>query len=141
MPFDETFLREYRRRHPHLFPEDAQPAPPSPPAPLRDNGYPNEAAFQAAAVRELTALGWCVQESYKGSARGGGAWMTVGWPDLALYLPDGRRRLWFAELKQPGNKPSDDQLACHARLRAAGFRVVVAYTLAELLAAEQEERA
>ena len=28
-----------------------------------------------------------------------------------------------------------------ARLRAAGFRVVVAYTLAELLAAEQEERA
>lgn len=58
-----------------------------------------------------------------------------------LYLPDGRRRLWFAELKQPSNKPSADQLACHARLRAAGFRVVVAYTLAELLAAEQEERA
>lgn len=141
MPFDETFLREYRRRHPRLFPEEAQPSPPPAPAPPRDNGYPNEAAFQAAAVRELTALGWHVQESLKGSQRGGPVWYTAGWPDLVLYLPDGRRRLWFAELKQPGNKPSADQLACHARLRAAGFRVVVAYTLAELLAAEQEERA
>ncbi|MBB5362097.1 hypothetical protein [Deinococcus humi] len=34
------------------------------------------------------------------------------------------RCLWFAELKQPGNKPSAAQLDCHARLCAAGFWVV-----------------
>ncbi|GHG35671.1 hypothetical protein GCM10017784_32120 [Deinococcus indicus] len=81
-----------------------------------------------------------MQEGPKGSLGGGPVWYTAGWPDLTVYRTDGTRRLWFAELKQPGNRPSDTQLACHARLRAAGFRVTVAFTLADLLAAEAQER-
>ncbi len=104
------------------------------------NGYVSEAAFQAAAVEELILRGWDVHESYLGSDGGGRAWLTPGFPDLLVYRQDGARRLWFAELKQPGNKPTDTQLAYHARLRAAGFRVVVAWTLDDLLAAEAEER-
>lgn len=102
------------------------------------NGYPSEAAFQADAVEQLTLLGWDVQESLKGSQGGGPVWYTPGWPDLVLYRSP--RRIWFAELKQPGHRPSPGQLACHARLRGAGFRVVVAYDLQTLLDAELEER-
>ena len=39
-----------------------------------------------------------------------------------------------------GNRPSEKQLACHARLRECGFRVVVVWFLGELLAIEAEER-
>lgn len=138
MSRDDRWLAEYRRRHPHLFPDEPTPTPG--PAPPRSNGYENEAAFQADAVDKLKELGWDVQESYKGSQRGGQIWMTPGWPDLVATLPDGRRRIVFFELKQPGNKPTDDQLACHARLRRAGFRVIVAYTLDDLLTAQREER-
>lgn len=105
---------------------------------LSSNGYASEAAFQADAVEHLTLLGWDIQETYKGSSRGGPVWVTPGWPDLVLYRAP--RLMWFAELKQPGNKPTDSQLACHARLRAAGFRVVVAYDLDTLLAVAEEER-
>lgn len=60
--------------------------------------------------------------------------------DTGIHLPRAPARVWFAELKQPGNKLTDDQLAYHARLRAAGFRVVVAWTLEDLLTIEEEER-
>jgi hypothetical protein len=135
---DERWLAEYRRRHPHLFPDEPTPTPG--PAPPRSNGYENEAAFQADAVRTLCGLGWSVQENLKGSAGNGPVYYGKGWPDLDIYMEDGRRRIWYAELKQPGNKPTDDQLACHARLRRAGFRVIVAYTLDDLLTAQREER-
>ncbi len=102
------------------------------------NGYPSEAAFQADAVERLILLGWEVHESYKGSASGGSVWMTKGFPDLMIYRSP--QRMWFAELKQPGNKPTQDQLAYHARLRAAGFRVVVVWTLDDLLAIATEEQ-
>ncbi|MFC4636968.1 VRR-NUC domain-containing protein [Deinococcus hohokamensis] len=92
-------------------------------------------------MTQLELRGWTVQESLKGSKHGGPIWYGKGWPDLQIYMEDGRRRIWFAELKQPGNTPTDDQLACHARLRRSGFRVIVAYTLDVLLAVEQEERA
>ncbi|MBB5234449.1 VRR-NUC domain-containing protein [Deinococcus budaensis] len=143
-PFDETFLRKYKRRHPHLFPQDAAPAPADQPGAglprSASNGYATEAEFQTAAKSALEGRGWDVQESLKGSHGGGTVWYTPGWPDLAIYLQDGTRRLWFAELKQPGRTPTDEQLACHARLRNAGFRVVVAWTLEGLLAIEEEER-
>jgi hypothetical protein len=134
--FDEAQLRRYRERHPHLF----GLAELSKPKPVRQapNGYPNEAAFQVAAKAELEALGWHVQESLKGSARGGSVLYGAGGPDLQVYRPV--RRVWFIELKQPGNKPSDAQLACHARLRVCGFRVVVAYRLSEILDIEGEQR-
>ena len=88
-------------------------------------------------MEQLTLRGWDVQESYKGSAGGGPVWYTPGWPDLVLYRA--QRRIWFAELKQPGNKPTETQLARHARLRNAGFRVVVAYDLNTLLTVADEE--
>ncbi|GAA5513618.1 hypothetical protein Dcar01_02362 [Deinococcus carri] len=91
-------------------------------------------------MKKLTECGWSVQESLKGSSKGGTVWYTPGWPDLVVYLEDGQRRLWFAELKQPGNKPTAEQLACHLRLRASGFTVVVAWTLQELLVTEAQER-
>lgn len=141
-PFDDAFLRAYQRRFPHLFPDLQTPAPaPRPDGGLprsASNGYASEATFQADAVEQLILLGWDVQEGPQGSAGGGAVWYTAGWPDLTLYRAP--RRLWFAELKQPGNKPSAAQLDCHARLRAAGFRVVVVWTLNDLLAVEQEER-
>lgn len=142
--FTEAELREYRRRHPHLFPESQAPASATKPSAglprSASNGYVSEAAFQAAAVEQLIYLGWEVQEGPQGSKGGGPIFYTAGWPDLTIYRQDGQRRLWFAELKQPGNKPSPEQLACHARLRAAGFRVIVCWTLEELLAIEEEER-
>jgi hypothetical protein len=142
-PYDDSWLRDYRRRHPDLFP-DERPAPaPEPGAGLSrsaSNGYASEALFQQDAVERLILLGWEVQEGPQGSRGGGPVWYTAGWPDLAIYRQDGQRRLWFAELKQPGNTPSDAQLACHTRLRAAGFRVVVVWTLDVLLAIEAEER-
>lgn len=141
-PFDDTWLRGYRRRHPDLFKHEQTPAPgPDAGAGLprsASNGYASEALFQAAAVEALILLGWQVHESYLGSDGGGGAWLTPGFPDLMVYREG--RRLWFAELKQPGRKPTDVQLAYHARLRAAGFRVVVAWTLAGVLTIEEEER-
>lgn len=101
------------------------------------NGYSSEAELQAAVVAELEAFGWHVQQSLLGSDRGGAVWYTPGFPDLQIYRAP--RRMAFLELKQPGNRPSEVQLACHARLRAAGYRVTVAYTLAQALAAAQEE--
>lgn len=141
-PFDDAFLRAYQRRFPHLFPDHQTPAPASTPdgglPRSASNGYVSEAAFQADAVEHLILLGWEIQETLKGSRGNSTVYVTPGWPDLVIYRAP--RRIWFAELKQPGNKPSAAQLECHARLRAAGFRVVVVWTLHDLLAVEQEER-
>lgn len=103
----------------------------------QSNGYANEAEFQAAVVAHLEAFGWHVQETLKGSKRGGEVFYTPGFPDLQIYRAP--RRMAFIELKQPGNRPSDAQLACHARLRESGYRVTVAYTLDQALRAAQEE--
>lgn len=134
----DTDLQRYQRRHLHLFPN--QPAPLSPVAGYltarHSNGYAREADFQQAARAALTARGWYVQESLKGSRNGGAVWYGKGWPDLQIWREDGSRRMWFVELKQPGNKPDEDQLECHARLRAGGFLVVVAWLLDTVLAAE-----
>ncbi|WP_235514068.1 VRR-NUC domain-containing protein [Deinococcus sp. Leaf326] len=131
-------LRRYQRRHPHLFPD--QPATPPPVAGYlaasQSNGYAKEADFQAAACAQLKARGWRVQEALKGSDSGGTVWYTPGWPDLQMYKPDGQRRMWFVELKQPGKKPTAKQLECHEYLRAAGFLVVVAWHLDAVLEAE-----
>ncbi|WP_189070581.1 VRR-NUC domain-containing protein [Deinococcus radiotolerans] len=103
----------------------------------QSNGYSVEAEFQAAVVKELAAFGWHVQESLKGSERGGEVWYGKGWPDLQVYRAP--RRTFYLELKQPGKKPSQAQLDCHARLRESGYRVTVAYTLDQALRAAQEE--
>ena len=46
-----------------------------------------------------------------------------GWPDRIVLLPGGR--VWFVELKRPGEKPRGQQLLRHAELAALGFPVVV----------------
>lgn len=133
----ESELREYRRRHPHLFPEPPAPAPaPAPAAGLpasATNGYASEKAFQADVVRELTARGWTVWQMYLGSQRGGSVHMTRGIPDLFAFRAPGLL-LWL-ELKQPGNKPSPAQLERHEELRRAGLPITVAWTLEQVLLA------
>lgn len=134
----EAELREYRRRHPHLFPETSPPAPaPAPSAGLprsASNGYADEKAFQADVVRELTARGWTVWQMYLGSERGGSVWASKGLPDLFAFRAPGLL-LWL-ELKQPGNKPSLAQLERHEELRRAGLPITVAWTLEQVLRAE-----
>lgn len=103
----------------------------------QSNGYESEAEFQVAVVTELEAFGWHVQETLKGSKRGGEVFYTPGFPDIQAYRAP--RRMFFLELKQPGNRPSDAQVACHARLRESGYRVTVAYTLDQALKAAAEE--
>lgn len=46
-----------------------------------------------------------------------------GVPDRLVLLPDGR--MAFVELKAPGKKPTELQLARHELLRDLGFRVFV----------------
>lgn len=134
----ESELREYQRRHPHLFPEPPAPAPalaPSAGLPASvSNGYPSEKAFQADVVRELTARGWTVWQMYLGSQHGGSVHMTKGIPDICAFRPPGLL-LWL-ELKQPGNKPSPAQLDRHEELRRAGLPITVAWTMEQVLRAE-----
>lgn len=133
----ESELREYRRRHPHLFPEPPAPAPaPAPAAGLpasATNGYASEADFQDAVVRALVERGWTVWQMYRGSQRGGSVWATKGIPDLFAFRAPGLL-LWL-ELKQPGNKPSPAQLERHEELRRAGLPITVAWTLEQVLLA------
>lgn len=44
-------------------------------------------------------------------------------PDRIVLMPEGR--IWFAELKAPGKKPTEAQQREHERLRALGFTVLV----------------
>ena len=46
-----------------------------------------------------------------------------GFPDRMVLLPEGR--IFFAELKRPGEKPRTSQGAVHRMLRKLGFRVYV----------------
>jgi len=48
---------------------------------------------------------------------------NAGMPDRLVLLPGGQ--VSFVELKQPGKKPTELQLAVHTRLRALGFSVRV----------------
>lgn len=47
----------------------------------------------------------------------------IGVPDRIVLLPGGR--MFFAELKAPGQKPRPTQLAAHRMLEKLGFKVYV----------------
>lgn len=51
-------------------------------------------------------------------------------PDQIVSAPGGR--VWFAEIKRPGGKPTVKQEADHARRRAMGFTVYVCSTKEEV---------
>ena len=53
----------------------------------------------------------------------------AGWPDIEIIY---RGQSFFIELKYGKNKPSLNQVACHARLLRAGAPVAVCYTLPEV---------
>jgi hypothetical protein len=46
-----------------------------------------------------------------------------GFPDRMILLPEGR--IFFAELKRPGEKPRANQKVVHRMLRKLGFKVYV----------------
>ena len=47
----------------------------------------------------------------------------VGLPDRLILLPGAK--IFFAEVKRPGEKPRKIQIAIHNRIRELGFRVEV----------------
>lgn len=80
----------------------------------RKGGVPLESAVQKRIVDHYRRRGFMVLKV--------GICNMPGWPDLQL-MKDGR--VWFAEVKRPGGKPTDLQKAVHERLRANGFDVRV----------------
>lgn len=60
----------------------------------------------------------------------GSAFMMTGLPDL---IGVHKGRFIAVEAKMPGNKPSPAQLRIHTKIRDAGGRVVVAYSVADAL--------
>jgi VRR-NUC domain len=58
---------------------------------------------------------------------------TEGEPDLAILADRGRT--FYAELKRPGGKLSEEQNAVGAKMRRLGHRLIVATTLKEFIEA------
>ena len=46
-------------------------------------------------------------------------------PDIVVMIPTARSPALCLEMKRPGEKPTEDQTACHERLRGLGFAVLV----------------
>lgn len=55
---------------------------------------------------------------------------TVGWPDFTFAV---RGVPCGIEVKRPGNEPDPDQLRCHAGLLRDGWRVMVVYSVADVV--------
>lgn len=51
--------------------------------------------------------------------------VSKSWPDIQVVIPAGKYHGMFLELKRPGEKARDDQLAMHDRLRAQDYFVAV----------------
>lgn len=129
--FSPADLKAYKSRNPALFPNE--PKPPKPPK-HPPNGFGSEAQFQAAVIAELSSrFGLICKEGPKGSAGGGKVFYSAGWPDLTVFAMDGRRIMFFLELKQPGNGPSDEQLKTQDELRQAGFTAEICYNMEQCL--------
>ncbi len=65
--------------------------------------------------------------------------IAVGWPDYTLFLPGGR--VLLIEFKQRGKKPTEEQEATIAALRASGHdvRVLFDHQTAIMLVEDTEE--
>ena len=63
-----------------------------------------------------------------------------GWPDLAVYgqAEEDRPTAWFIEVKAPGGRLKEEQIAVHDRLRLAGFPVAVARSVDDVRAKLRE---
>lgn len=64
-----------------------------------------------------------------------------GWPDIAVYGPgpDGPSA-WFAEVKAPGGKVSDEQREVHDRLLDAGFSIHIVRSVEDMRKAVSDWR-
>lgn len=85
-----------------------------------------ECDVQAEIVALLELHGWAVYQNTVRGVRPKG--VTPGIPDLFAV----RERLVWIECKRPAGKVSAAQAQCHARLRAAGQRVIVAYDIEDV---------
>lgn len=97
---------------------------------------PTERGVQRAIISALRASGYRVVHIPNGGAYHGDIASRVrmaiakrmdgevaGFPDLLVMTHDGRSG--FLEVKRPGGKAGEHQLACHALLAADGFPVAV----------------
>ncbi len=97
---------------------------------------PLEKVEQKKIIEYLTLRGWVVERMNSGMmpAKYGGKTRyvhlhTAGTPDVQALrkTPNGYTEALYVEVKRPGEKPTEVQLAQHERLREkAGARVIVA---------------
>ena len=97
---------------------------------------PLEKVAQKQIMEYLTLRGWVVERMNSGKipAKYGGKTRyirlhTTGCPDVQALrkAPNGYTEVLYVEVKRPGEKPTEVQLAQHERLREmAGARVIVA---------------
>ena len=94
---------------------------------------PLEKYVQAQLVQYLRLTGYVVWEMYKGSDRGGSAWMTPGVPDLYVF---GHGKAFWCEVKRPKlGRLSPAQVQRHDELRQNGIPAHIITNLEELQAA------
>lgn len=96
---------------------------------MKSNGFENENAFQAKAIKELEKLDFWVMNMNPATRRGrrGVNSGEPGMPDLLLV------GIGWIELKQPGNDLDPPQAEWHAKARLRNVRVATAWHLSEVL--------
>lgn len=116
----------------------------------RPRTYPERALHAAVAAYLRVALPDAVLWTTVGHGGGGkvrgaqlkAAGMVAGWPDVQLLVPvpwyGQAPRFIGIELKAKSGRLSPEQIACHARIRAAGGEVIVCRSVEEV---EQKLRA
>jgi hypothetical protein len=60
-------------------------------------------------------------------------YLSQGWPDLSIDYPRGPYCGMRVENKIHPNRPTEEQLLCHERLRIQGYYVFVCYSLEEFI--------
>jgi hypothetical protein len=99
-------------------------------ASCRKRGALAELDWQPNAIQVLTRMGFWVMRMNIGRKRQKGG-VDTGTPDLLVQVAEtktrGARHCWI-ELKEPGKEPNPSQAAWHARAKAMGIKVLIAYS-------------
>ena len=107
-----------------------------------ERGVVSETTLSRNIQEALARMGVRVLRLQSGRVRVKGGWMQLapeGTPDLLAILKSGRV-LWI-EVKRPGEKPTAEQLAEHARLLRDGHAVAVVTTVQEAVDAVLRQKA